>query len=247
MFEVASLCQKGGREYNQDFVGYALEGKVLCIAVADGLGSYYGSDVASQTAVNFILEKFKVDVKNKINVITSDYASSTLLKAHKEVLAKKRINPDIESSCTTIVMVISSGEKTLISHIGDSRAYIVSGGKIVYQTRDHSMAQLAVNKGEITFDKIRGHKDQNKLLRVLGSDRAYIGPETMVHNKPLNKGDGIAVVTDGCWEYVYENQLENAFCSSPSADKIISTISSIIEKTAPPYCDNYSAVIAKKL
>ena len=247
MFEVATLCKAGGREYNQDYVGYDTVGKMLCIVVADGLGSYNGSDVASQTAVDFILNKFHTDAKNRINVLTPDYASSTIALAHKEVLAKKKANHEIESSCTTVVMVITNSERTVVSHIGDSRAYVIANGKITYQTRDHSMAQLAVDRGEIQFSQIRTHKDQNKLLRVLGSNHSYIGPDTVLHNQPLKKGDGIAVVTDGWWEYVYESQLEGMFRSDRSAEEILTDLEGVVTATAPPFCDNYSAVIAKKL
>lgn len=244
MYDVASLCRPGGRAYNQDFVGHKVIGKLLIIAVADGLGSYHGSDVASRTAVNFILEKFARDVENGLDVLIPDYATALISAAHKAVIEKKRALGGIDTGCTTIAVVITNSSKTVTAHIGDSRIYIIRDGKIVYRTRDHSLAQLAVDRGEITHNDLRHHKDQNKLLRVLGSER-YMGPDTAFHSYKLGAGDGFVVVTDGWWEYVYESQTESLFNTDRTAEEIMTNLEGVITLTASEGNDNYSAVIAR--
>lgn len=130
-----------------------------------------------------------------------------------------------------------------MSHIGDTRIYLFKGGKLSYQSKDHSLSQVAVDMGQITLREIRTHKDQNKLTRVLGNDY-YIAPDCEVRTEPLTAGDAIIICTDGFWEYVYEEEMEEDLVSSANADEAIFKMEQRLLARVGRYNDNYSAVVA---
>ena len=132
-----------------------------------------------------------------------------------------------------------------MGHIGDTRIYEVKGGKIEFVTKDHSLAQIAVERGEITHDEIPTHKDQNKLLRVLGSEY-YTGPDVKIDFFSLSEGDGFFVCTDGMWEYVTEDEIEAVFTSDASSEDKLTALKNLHDMRADEGCDNFSAVLAVK-
>ena len=69
--------------------------------------------------------------------------------------------------------------------MGDSRLYHFVDGKLAFQTRDHSVAQIGVMLGEITLDEIRFHEDRSRVLRALGQDEE-LNVET--REEPLGPG-----------------------------------------------------------
>jgi serine/threonine protein phosphatase PrpC len=64
---------------------------------------------------------------------------------------------------TTLVILLTGNRRALWGHIGDSRLYYLTAGKIAFQTKDHSLPQLMANAGEISDEQIRFHEDRNRL------------------------------------------------------------------------------------
>lgn len=89
-------------------------------------------------------------------------------------------------------------------------------GTLNFYSKDHSLARAAVERGEITAAEIRGHEDQNKLTRVLGSD-AFAAPDYKICTD-YTEGDAILICTDGFWEYVYEYEMERVLRSTDGAN-----------------------------
>ena len=132
-----------------------------------------------------------------------------------------------------------------MAHIGDTRIYEIKNGKILYRSKDHSLAQIAVERGEITSDQISTHRDQNKLLRVLGSDY-FIDADISTDFFPLLPGDGFVVCTDGIWEYVTDKEIEELFENSTTSCEKLNKMINIHDKRADEYCDNYTVAIYVK-
>lgn len=267
---ISTVCKKGGRDYNQDYLAAAVDTNSACFVVCDGLGSYVGSEVASNLSSGQVIRSYKelliqkgnlystnqvsnttsedsdstVDSTAPIqNLFTDEFVLATIQKAHEYVATYKEQNPIIASSCTTLACVFSENDKMVIAHIGDTRVYVVRQGKIDFQTKDHSLAQVAVDKGEINSHEIRQHKDQNKLTRVLGSDY-FVAPDIKILDTPLEKGDGFMLCTDGWWEYVYEDEIEAIFKLTNNPQDALQRMERRLTKRAPQYNDNFSAIIA---
>ncbi len=240
----SAICKQGGREYNQDYLDMSVSEDGACLVVCDGLGSYYGSEVASRICANKIVEAYnQIKQLDKERAVRPEFCQSYIQSAHNRVVDEKERNPKIKSSCTTVACMVTDFKSTVMSHIGDTRVYFFKGGKLHFQTKDHSLSQIAVEMGQIPLRDIRSHKDQNKLTRVLGSDY-YIPPDCDIYNTPLAPGDTFVLCTDGFWEYVFEEEMEEDINSSATPDEAIVKMERRLLERVTKFNDNYSAIIA---
>jgi len=243
-FVTASICKQGGRQYNQDFAASSINSECACLVVCDGLGSYVGSEVASSLCARKILDSFSEVKKAPKKFVDQKAIYDYIFDAHNFVVKYKEDKPKLISSCTTVASVFSNFDKTILAHIGDSRVYYFSQGKLKLQTFDHSMSQAAVDRGEIKLSQIRNHKDQNKLTRVIGTDY-FAEPDCQTLDAPLQVGDWILICTDGWWEYVFEEEMEGVFRISKSPEDAINRMEKRLIKRAPFNNDNYTAIVAQ--
>ena len=240
----SSICKQGGREYNQDYLDQIVEDDGACLVVCDGLGSYYGSEVASRTCAMHIIEAYtQVKQVDRERAVKPEFCQSYIQSAHNRVVDEKERNPKIRSSCTTVACVTTDFNTTVISHIGDTRVYFFKQIRLHFQTKDHSLSQIAVEMGKIPLRDIRTDKDQNKLTRVLGSDY-YIPPDCDVYGSPLLPGDAFIVCTDGFWEYVYEEEMEEDLASSATPEEALEKMEKRLLERVTKYNDNYTAIVA---
>ena len=239
----ASICKQGGREYNQDYLDMTVSDDGACLVVCDGLGSYYGSEVASRICATNIIESYKkAKDADPEQAVKPESCSGYIQAAHNRVIDEKELHPPLKSSCTTVATVVTDFKQTVMSHIGDTRIYFFKGGKLHFQTKDHSLSQIAVELGRIALRDIRTHKDQNKLTRVLGSDY-YLPPDCDIYNTPLKPGDAFILCTDGFWEYVYEEEMEEDLASSASPEDALNKMEERLLSRITKFNDNYTAIV----
>ena len=136
---VSTLCKIGGREYNQDYLSSSINEKAACFCVCDGLGSYYGSEVASQLCATHVIKDFeKVCAIDPVRAVRRTFLEAYVQNAHNHVVAHKQRSPEISTSCTTVAIAVTNGTTTTFAHIGDSRIYFFKDHKLTYQSKDHS-------------------------------------------------------------------------------------------------------------
>lgn len=236
MFSYSFVCKTGGRPHNQDSIAAFMREGCYCFAVCDGLGAYSGSGTASRICADTLRQELGNEP------LSPDTVVRLLQSAHNAITEVKRFAEDMESACTTFAGVFADGEQTIIAHIGDSRVYRFSDGKLVSCTSDHSLAQIDVERGKIDRKDLGKHKDQNKLTRVLGG-KFFIRPDLDILPAP-RKGDVFIICSDGFWEYVSEEFMEQTLSCEQNADGILRTLENRLLEEAVPGHDNYSAVIA---
>ena len=244
MQDISILSEIGGRSYNQDFVATSQKNGKYCIVVADGLGSYNGSEIASRVAVEYRREWFNANCDSE-DLFVKSSISSALMRAHAKIIEQKEQDQSIKSSCTTIAFLVSDNNTSVMAHIGDTRIYEIKNGKIWYRSKDHSLAQIAVERGEITADEISKHQDQNKLLRVLGSDY-YTDADISTDFFPLSYGDGFVICTDGAWEFVFDREIEELFKNYDTSAVKLDKLRKLHDERADEYCDNFTIAVMVK-
>ena len=241
---VSTVCKIGGRDYNQDYFAHSVSDKAACFVVCDGLGSYVGSEVASRLCATRVVEDFEqVREIDPVRAVRRSFCEAYIENAHNHVVAHKERNPQIATSCTTVACAVTNGNTTTFAHIGDSRVYFFRNHKLIYQSKDHSLSQLAVEMGQIKLRDIRTHKDQNKLTRVLGSD--YYAPADIETLKaPVGPGDSFILCTDGFWEYVFEEEMEAILASSANPQEALDKMETLLLGRISKFNDNYTAIVA---
>lgn len=219
----------GGRTNNEDsFLAKKTQEGYLFI-VADGLGGHADGEIASRLAVDVVKE----------GLLKDEYADlqSLICEANQAICNKQ---DEAKSSMRTTIAVVSQHEyKTSLAHVGDTRIYAFKNGKIIFQTNDHSSAQMAVIVGEINIDQIRSHPDRNMLTRVLGTKE---GLKVELDSLPTDSFDSLLLCSDGFWEYVLEEDMQRTRLSSKDAKTWLYKMHQILIEKAPADCDNNTAI-----
>lgn len=195
------------RKENQD--AYAIDsqtasGHTVCV-VCDGMGGTAGGKLASRIAVKTYLEEIK-------NVLQPDMSPEQLREASSfaTALANKAIRQEAEKSedCrnmgTTLVAAVSFSEGVVVSNVGDSRAYHITADGITQITKDHSLVESMVDRGDITAEEARRHPNKNLITRALGPDASA---ECDGYITPMKSGEYILLCTDGLVDTVTDQEM----------------------------------------
>ncbi len=230
--KTASLSDCGGRSSNDDTVRIRQDADSLYVFVGDGLGGYSGGQQASQAAADAVLE-----ASRRGSLLTEErmqFAAEQADKAVQTLQAESRGNMK-----TTLVLLTIEDGRARWMHVGDSRLYHFRDGRLMTQTMDHSVSQMAVLMGEITRDQIRFHEDRNRVLRALGSENAKpeISPIVML----TGGQDVFLLCTDGFWEYVYEKEMEQTLRQSKNPRDWLNRMKRLLQSRAPKDNDNFTA------
>jgi len=231
----AILTHAGGRDENQDAADFVELPGMSCWVLADGLGGHGGGGVASRVTMETIHDAFRHDAARSLESLGG------YLERANAAVCDRQSQPGLKEMRTTAVVLLSDGKQARWAHIGDSRLYHLRGGRICFQTEDHSVPQAMSNAGEITPDQIRFHEDRNRLLRTLGSRESFrpaVNPAPVV----LEAGDAFLLASDGFWEYVHETEMEVEFAKSADPAEWLARMERRLRQRATSGHDNYTAI-----
>ncbi len=158
------------RSSNQDayLCGKLTENTAFAV-VCDGMGGANGGNIASSIAMRSIADRLVDDYReNATPEMIRDLLESAILEANGEVYRAAREDPDLFGMGTTAVVAIATTDAVYVAHVGDSRAYMITPRDITQITRDHSVVQDMVDKGQITAEEAKSHPQKHFLTRALG-------------------------------------------------------------------------------
>ena len=231
-FRTAYISNAGGREKNDDTVLIRHESSKACVFVGDGLGGYDGGRQASMSAAKAVME-----YSRKQSLLSEDAMKEAVKLAEQAVRKMQALHRG--QMKTTLVLLSAEGENARWAHVGDSRLYCFQKGKLLVQTMDHSVSQVAVLMGEISQNQIRFHEDRNRVLRALGSDNAR--PDVSPIQDISNGTYAFLLCTDGFWEYVYEKEMEDTLKAVDNPEAWLTAMEHLLLQRVPKEHDNYSA------
>jgi len=191
-FSVFQISRRGGREKNEDRMGYCYTRESGLFVLADGMGGHPEGEVAAQIALQTISALFQRQARPQLENV-QEFLSSALLAAHHQILRYASGKGMLDTPRTTLVAaVVQAGAASWI-HCGDSRLYMVRGGELLTRTRDHSYLELRNAPPPPGLERI----NRNVLFTCLGSPTKPIYDVTgPVY---LEQGDRILLCSDGLW------------------------------------------------
>ena len=231
---LTGVSRKGGRIRNEDAYGEARAEGILCAIVADGLGGHYGGEIASRLAVDTIINKFIEDPG-----VSEEHIKKYIEAANSAIVSRAESDPEHVHMSSTIVVLLKKGGRAIWANVGDSRLYLFNHNTISEVTEDHSLAFLDFMRGEIEYDDIRQSENQNKLTSALGVGFDEINISKVTH---IGSSASFLLCTDGWWEYVNEDQMEETLCKSKNTRSWLEAMVKIREENAPEDSDNYTAI-----
>lgn len=233
----ATLTNIGSREINEDSIAVIENEGCTLFVVADGLGGHGKGDIASKLATGTFEEVFRNSKEPLSNRMEEAFlrANQNIVEAQENVFEQRNMK-------TTTVALAIENNSVLWGHIGDSRLYNFSFGRLKTRTLDHSVTQMLVMTKEITEKEIRNHPDRNKLLRVLGIKGLEPRYEIVKAIK-TNKHQAYLLCTDGFWELILESEMQKSLRQSKSPQEWLDNMEKIIlERGKDRPMDNYSAI-----
>lgn len=178
-------------------------------AVADGMGGHSGGEVASSLAVR-ALDRWLAGCPG------GDLAGSLLETAFGEangaVWEYARSHPELSGMGTTLTALLVNGQRALLGHVGDSRAYLLRKGVITQLTNDHTLVAEQVRQGRLSPEEAHTHPARHILSRALGV-REFINVETRLLD--LETGDVIMLCSDGVTGFVTDDRLRERLGQTP--------------------------------
>jgi protein phosphatase len=198
---------------------------VLFAVLADGIGGHKGGEVAAELAVNHIMQSVaKGDGKFSRHMI-----EQAVNEASSAIASHSAANENLKGMGATCAIAWIIDNRLHTAYVGDSRIYLMRGGRIQQLTVDHSWVQEAIEKGILTPELAREHPNVHVIRRYLGSPvppepdfRLNLFDREGAHHAENNQGteiqpnDVILLCTDGLTDMVWDDEILEVVRTRPT-------------------------------
>ena len=193
------------RQQNQDFYYIEqVEPDVGLGLVCDGMGGARAGNVASRLAVEAFRDTAHAQSADQWRSEPEALLHFAAEQANQAVYYRAGIDSDCMGMGTTMVAALVIGGMGYLLNIGDSRAYLVREDGISRITRDHSVVEDLVARGDITPEQARQHPQKNLITRALGSEKKL---RADLFRQPLGPGDCLLLCSDGLINVVTDQEI----------------------------------------
>lgn len=233
-FQSVSLSDVGlHRSENEDSAWAGL----TILAVADGLGGHAAGEIASSLAIHKIskLEKNSFTERN-----TETTVVDTFLDINKSLAETMKNKSELRGMGTTLTALFLGKEKLYLAHLGDSRAYVIRGGKITQLTKDHTVVQELLEQGRISADEIDGHPQRSFITKALMGAVSNERPDFNEIDEAA--GDIYLLCSDGLAGVVEEKKIIKVVETHGVSEEALSELKALAYKKGAP--DNLTIILA---
>jgi len=231
--EFAELSDSGlSRHHNEDFFGHAIpatpaqvQSQGWLFALADGVGGQEKGEVASRLAIEAVLAGFRKIPKGVMHVSLLpklvQEANQAVFDAGNAAHARPdptyvdpggNMIPDDSHMASTLVLCALRFDSAVVSHVGDSRCYLLRNGNLAPLTHDHTMVDEQVRMGMISKEDAATHANRHLLTRSLGTEM-FVAADTITVN--IQPGDVLLLCSDGLHGYVPDPAIQWMLNSTP--------------------------------
>lgn len=228
------------RNTNQDYAYISVEpvGNLPnVLIVADGMGGHKAGEVASEQAVNAVLQSIKENEKtDKISII-----EEAIEVANARVLEMAAKDEQFKGMGTTIVVATLEGKSLYVANVGDSRLYLIDDD-IIQITRDHSLVQEMISIGELDKESAKTHSRKNVITRAVGVEKKVMAD---FFEAEVKEGTKILLCSDGLTNMVEDGDIKNIVDRSLDGDIEEAVHRLIDEANDNGGLDNIAVVLAE--
>jgi protein phosphatase len=191
--------------------------------VADGIGGSASGEVASRLAIstfiNLVLGTPDWILRLDDNLLQEEVKrrmAERFGQVGAAMAERAQTQPGLWGFGTTMTLAVSLGKDLFVTHIGDSRAYLLRRQRLHQLTRDHTLAQALVDRGVIGPQEAGKHRLRHVLTKSLGANNEPVEPD--VQEVVLEDGDCLLLCTDGLFEMVKEGRIAEVLSTSAAAE-----------------------------
>jgi protein phosphatase len=184
-------------------------------AVADGVGGMDLGEVASSTAVSVVTKEFEKAQADTLLLALMP----RLIQFANAAVHDCRMAPEYrgKSMATTLVACALRHDQAVVSHVGDSRCYLIRGGSARQVTQDHTWVNEQRKMGILSASEAAVSESRHVLLRSLGPE-LFVSPDT--NRLTLIPGDVLVLCTDGLHDELSEQAIAEIASQQKPAEEI---------------------------
>jgi protein phosphatase len=200
------------RDRNED--SFLIDRDLGLFVVADGMGGHAGGGVASKLAVETIhasLVEAKRAFPHAFQVAATleeggakDRLREAVEAACARIYQEAQANPPLLGMGTTVTAALVLGSHVYLAHVGDSRCYLLRGGKIFQVSEDHSLVNEQLKAGAMTPDEARHSRFRNIITRSVGFEEEVLVDLVGID---AQDGDAFLLCCDGLTNLVEDDEI----------------------------------------
>lgn len=189
-YTAAAATDRGRkRPSNQDAAGYSVEQGIYILC--DGMGGAAAGEVASFTGVQ---ETTRAFLEREPGTPVVKAAEAAVQRANQEIFSRSQRERKLRGMGTTLVAIFVDEQRAWVFNIGDSRCYLLRGGRLQQVSRDHSLVEEQVREGRMTPAEALHSPYRNVITRALGTQKDVQADVFEVETGP---GDLFLLCSDG--------------------------------------------------
>lgn len=203
---ISYLNEQGQRKNVEDSI-FPLPNKATSkdklFVVCDGVGGQSKGEEASRIVCEAISD-YVITLSNK--ELYAHHIEAAVNYAISQMQQYVEQHPAAENMSTTLTLAYLNQNEIIVAWCGDSRIYHLRDGKVLWQSKDHSLVQQLVEAGEISEDEALHHPQKNIILRSMNANGN--NSKIDIHQiTNLKSGDYILLCTDGIMENINQPEL----------------------------------------
>ena len=228
------------RKQNQD--AYRIEqldrGTLLCV-VCDGMGGAKSGNVASTLAAEVFVDEIRRCWKPGMETDRIDQMLRGAVKlANFTVYDQAAQFEEFSGMGTTLVAALVRDDQAILVNVGDSRCYGINRSGIRLLTKDHSLVQMMVDRGDLTPEVAKSYPGKNLITRAVGTEPAVLCD---LYHREVNKGDYLLLCSDGLSNVMDDQEILFEVAHGVNKDRCCQRLLSIAKNRGAP--DNVTSVL----
>ncbi len=209
------------------------------LIVADGMGGARAGEHASREAVQ-VIYKHLVEAGLPSPADAPGRLRGAILAANASIYERSQHQREMAGMGCTVVAVLVLGSTYWVASVGDSRAYLVRGGKSYQLTNDHTWVSARVREGVLTPAQAANHSLRHVLDRALGT-RPTVEVDVWPADE-IGEGDILILCTDGLYGVVSDAEITTLALRHKAQDAANALVDRALK--APTH-DNVSVVVLR--
>jgi protein phosphatase len=209
------------------------------LVVADGMGGHAHGELASALTVGAVLE---LDSRLPADATALDLRAE-LVAAVDDASARLaeygRREPETQGMGTTVVALLSDGNRLAFAHVGDSRIYRCRGGELTRVTHDHTMVQQLVDEGQISPEEALVHPRRSVLMRALSTDHPVEADVGYLEAQP---GDRYLLCSDGATAVLPDAAILDLMAAPTGPEVVVEQLIALSNDGGGP--DNITCIVS---
>jgi protein phosphatase len=210
------------------------------LGVCDGMGGAAAGEVASQLAVDIIYQRMAIGEPPKDRDDLAARLVHAIESAGLRIFSEAKLDRSRRGMGTTSTIAALMDDHLFLGQVGDSRAYILRGDRLVQVTRDQSLVNQLIEAGQLTEEEAETFEHNNIILQALGTADTVQVDLTYVH---LRKGDTLMLCSDGLSGMVRNDEIREVLRSTDDPLEACKALTDRANQAGGH--DNITVVVAK--